>query len=289
MDQSGINSDINDVESPALLGLMAGALVIVAIAAAIIGLISDNSALALIPAGVALLLGGAAIWMNATISRLNRKVRSMDRQIIQMDAGIAGSTSSLSSADAGASTSGAAVSGTSGSGRARPPLATPAGIHEGLDISDTSDLADPETGLLGERYFVVTLSARVAAARRHLRPLALVLLEAVKDASTNPESLDPPASADIIRETLRDADTLCRLQNGQFAILLEDTPENGAIWTVERIRRRLAEQVDDATIWAGIACYPANGFDGAEVLDRARSALSSAREWRQDRTEVAEA
>ena len=89
-------------------------------------------------------------------------------------------------------------------------------------------------------------------------------------------------------QTLRDADTLCRLQSGRFAILLEDTPENGAIWTVERIRRRLGEQLDDVTVWAGIACYPANGFDGPEVLDRAREALSQAREWRQDRTEVAD-
>lgn len=269
MDQT----DLTDMESPSAFALLAGALALIAIVTAIIGLASDNSALALIPAGVAFLLGGLAIWMNAKISALGHRVQSMDREIVRL-------TTETSMASAAAESS---------SAPAAPPLPTPAGVLSGLDVSDTSDLADSETGLLGERYFVVTLSARIAAARRHLRPLALVLLEAVTNANGNPEALDPPSSADIIRETLRDADTLCRLQNGQFAILLEDTPENGAIWTVERIRRRLGEQVDNATIWAGIACYPANGFDGAEVLDRARSALSSARDWRQDRTEVAEA
>lgn len=167
-------------------------------------------------------------------------------------------------------------------------IRTPAGDLEALELGDTSDLADPDTGLLGERYFVVTLEARVAAARRHLRPLALVLVDAVTDASATAAPVDPNLAADVIRETLRDADTLCRLQSGKFAILLEDTPENGAIWTVERIRRRLGEQLDDVTVWAGIACYPANGFDGPEVLDRAREALVQAREWRQDRTEVAD-
>jgi GGDEF domain-containing protein len=135
---------------------------------------------------------------------------------------------------------------------------------------------------------VITLEARIAAARRHLRPLALILLEAVHDPAGTALSIEATVAADVARETLRDADTLCRLHNGRYAILLEDTPENGAIWTVERIRRRLGEQLDDVTVWAGIACYPANGFDGPEVLDRAREALEQAREWRQDRTEVAD-
>ncbi|MGB1882002.1 MAG: hypothetical protein ACPHTD_14905, partial [Gammaproteobacteria bacterium] len=83
------------------------------------------------------------------------------------------------------------------------PIRTPAGDLTGLDIGDTSDLADPDTGLLGERYFVVTLEARVAAARRHLRPLALVLVEAVTDAAGSANAVDAMLAADVIRETLR--------------------------------------------------------------------------------------
>ena len=51
--------------------------------------------------------------------------------------------------------------------------------------------------------------------------------------------------------------------------MLEDTAENGAIWTVERIRRRITADAPGLTLWAGVACYPAHGFDTDEILDRA--------------------
>ena len=43
------------------------------------------------------------------------------------------------------------------------------------------------------------------------------------------------------------------------------------------------------TLWAGIACYPAHAFSTDELLDASRLALTSAREWKQDRIEVATA
>lgn len=86
---------------------------------------------------------------------------------------------------------------------------------------------------------------------------------------------------------MRDADTACRMDDGRFALVLEDTPENGAIWTVERVRRRLAEAAPGQTLWAGVACYPAHAFDSDEILAQTEQALQAAREWRQDRIEVA--
>ena len=49
------------------------------------------------------------------------------------------------------------------------------------------------------------------------------------------------------------------------------------------------ERIDKSTLWAGIACYPAHGFDTNEILGQAEVALGSARDWPQDRIEVAEA
>lgn len=154
---------------------------------------------------------------------------------------------------------------------------------------DGDKITDEETGLYAEHYFLANVEQRVSAARRHLRPVAVALIEVVENPADKPVShVDPNEVTEALIETLREADTACRLDDGRYALILEDTPENGAIWTVERIRRRLGEQLDDVTVWAGIACYPANGFDGPEVLDRAREALEQAREWRQDRTEVAD-
>ncbi len=178
--------------------------------------------------------------------------------------------------------------------RLREELASTKTYFEGLTDSDgyfddgTDPLTDDETGLFSESFFSVALDSRVAAARRHLRPVAVVLLEVVEGLPSDaPEVTDAMVVADAIRATLREADTACRLRNGDFALLLEDTPENGAIWTVERIRRFLAENSPNLTLWAGVACYPAHAFTPQELLHAAGVALGSAREWRQDRIEVA--
>jgi diguanylate cyclase len=105
--------------------------------------------------------------------------------------------------------------------------------------------------------------------------------------SGQPRAVGAELVTDILRRTLREADTACRLRTGYFALLLEDTPENGAIWTVERMRRQLAELRSGLTIWAGVACYPAHAFSPEDILGAAEGALVSAREWRQDRIEVA--
>lgn len=148
-------------------------------------------------------------------------------------------------------------------------------------------LNDPQTGLFTEAYFAVALEQRIAAARRRLRPVALVLLEAVNvDGSA---AIDAGHVTAALKATLREADTACRLDDGRFALLLEDTPENGAIWTVERVRTHLNEQDRNVTVWAGVACYPAHAFDTVEILEQVHVALAHAKEWAQGAIEVAHA
>lgn len=152
----------------------------------------------------------------------------------------------------------------------------------------THGMTDPETGLFNQEFFRVALDSRVSAARRQLRPVAVVLAQVaggVREGS--PQATPAPVVAEAVRVTLRDADTACRLDDGRFALILEDTPENGAVWTVERVRRALAGAHPGQTLWAGIACYPAHAFDADELLERAGIALVAAQEWRQDRIEVA--
>lgn len=263
-------------QSVNLPGVMASTLAAIAFAIAVVGAMKQAPYLGVISGLICVILAGVIVWLNNSLSALLRRLAASRAEIERLEKTTNERIANAIAADI-------ASDGASG------VIRTPAGDLTSLNLGDTSDLADSVTGLLGERYFIVTLDARIAAARRHLRPLAVVLLEAVQDAGDAAVQMDAVTSADIVRETLRDADTLCRLKNGQFGILLEDTPENGAIWTVERIRRRLTEQGDDVTVWAGLACYPAAGFDGPEVLNQAREALDRAREWRQDRTEVAEA
>ncbi len=158
----------------------------------------------------------------------------------------------------------------------------------------TSPITDP-TGLFSEDYFHIAVETRVSAARRHLRPVAIVLFDVMQGVRTGaPTRVAPEPVVQAIRTTLREADTACRLADGRFGFVLEDTPEDGAIWTVERLRRALTDANDverDAvqTRWAGIACYPAHAFSASETLAKAQAAFEAAKDWPQDRIEVATA
>ncbi|MDY7104045.1 MAG: diguanylate cyclase [Actinomycetota bacterium] len=171
------------------------------------------------------------------------------------------------------------------------PSANGAAPANSLNAGEDDDaLVDADTGLFTEGYFKVAVEMRIAAARRRLRPVAVVLLDVVREVGSPDQRPGVPTSVSrSIRETLREADTASRLDDGRYALVLEDTPESGAIWTVERLRSRLVEAEPDHTVWAGVACYPAHAFDTAEILSQAEAALELAREWRQDRIEVATA
>ena len=151
-----------------------------------------------------------------------------------------------------------------------------------------SSLVDPHTGLYTESYLMVALDARIAAARRRLRPVSVVMIDVVYGLHAgNPVPADSAVVSAAVRSTLREADTAACMNDGRFVLVLEDTPENGAIWTVERLRSYLVADHPDHTVRAGIACYPAHAFNLEEILQQANEALANAREWRQDRIEVA--
>jgi len=154
--------------------------------------------------------------------------------------------------------------------------------------SARQSIVDPDTGLYTETYFRAAVEARVAAARRHLRPVAVVLMEVTGgNAADGRFQADPQVVSDYLLATLRESDTACRTSKGLYALVLEDTPENGAVWTVERIRRRIAEEESGLTVWAGVACYPAHAFEVRDLVGKASEALEAATEWHQDRIEVA--
>jgi diguanylate cyclase (GGDEF)-like protein len=164
----------------------------------------------------------------------------------------------------------------------------PAPIAAAAGAADAS-LMDPATGLFNEPFFRVTLNSRVSAARRHLRPVAVVLMQVASGVKEGTPTLtDPAIVAGGIQVTLRDADTACRLSDGRYAFVLEDTPENGAVWSMERLRRLLAERGTPVLLWAGVAAYPAHALEAVDLLSLAEQALADALQWTgQSRIEVA--
>ena len=72
-----------------------------------------------------------------------------------------------------------------------------------------------------------------------------------------------------------------------YGLMLEDTPEDGAVWAVERLRRALGTKPGSRTVRAGVACYPGQALTPSDLVDAARAAYAAAKEWPQDRIEVA--
>jgi diguanylate cyclase (GGDEF)-like protein len=150
-------------------------------------------------------------------------------------------------------------------------------------------LLDAPTGLLDGRYFDAALESRVAAARRLLRPVSIVLLDldpATFAGEQGPETLS--TFAGVLRQTLREADTACRTDEGRFALILEDTPEGGGVWAAERIRSGFASEGGDVELlWAGVASYPSHALDAPALVEQAEEALRRARDTGRGRVEVA--
>lgn len=149
-------------------------------------------------------------------------------------------------------------------------------------------MVDPESGLLLEGLLFTNVEARIAAGRRRLTPVAVVMLEVLEYVQIDdPRPIDPGRTAELLQATLREADGAFRLDEGGFCVVLEDTDDSGAMHVTRRFGQAVEAMAPGAVVRAGVACYPAHGMSGREVLDRADEALDEARRWRQHRIEVA--
>lgn len=149
-------------------------------------------------------------------------------------------------------------------------------------------LLDPSSGLYAQPFFLASLRWRLVACRRVLRPLAVSIIEVVDGLPDGPISpSDPNVVAAKVFDTLRGSDIGARLGDGSYGLLLEGTPEDGAVWAIERLRRSLTTRPGGRTLRAGLACYPGHALTATELWNAVTAAFTTARQWPQDRIEVA--
>ena len=259
------------MEDPRLLVAVSGGLT--ALAAGAVGVAANAPALAVVAgvAGVIAAIGGVALGAEARrngdqLGRAENELRTMRRELASINA-VLQEESSRRAADE----------------ELGPTL---------LSARDRNEQAfDPATGLYDERYFAVLVQQQVAAARRSLRPVSVVIFEidsmGEADADTRQQALG--VVGDVVRRTLRESDAACRLGDLMVGAILEDTPEAGAVWAAERVRGTLlASPIGDAlTLSAGVACYPTHALGAAELVHQASVALDDARSRGRDRVELA--
>ncbi|MDZ7676600.1 MAG: diguanylate cyclase [Acidimicrobiales bacterium] len=165
-------------------------------------------------------------------------------------------------------------------------------LPDGPEVLPEPDLATPIDAdaprLLSAEFVNETLRSRLAVARRALRPVSVVHVELLVGDGDGPAvPIDASVIAAAVERSLRESDVVGRREDDVYVFILEDTGEDGAVWTTERLRRHLAETVKITSFRAGVAAYPNHGLDADTIDARAAEALAAAREWRQDRIEVA--
>jgi len=148
---------------------------------------------------------------------------------------------------------------------------------------------DPLTGVLNRRAFTERGAEAIASARRHQRPLAVLMLDIDHFKQVNDTHGHAAGDAAIQQvaalslRNLRALDLLGRLGGEEFGILLPETTAGEALATAERLRAAIAMQSLELggarftlTVSIGLACL-VPGEDAASLYGRADQALYQAK------------
>lgn len=146
---------------------------------------------------------------------------------------------------------------------------------------------DSLTGLNNRRWADELLASQLAQARRHRRPMGVLLCDVdhfkrVNDRfghATGDEVLQ--AVARTIRQTLRESDSAARFGGEEFVVMLPETDAAGVRVVAEKIRAAIEALVlpgvGRCTISIGGACTPGGRTRPADLLQRADEALYEAK------------
>ncbi|HEU0054753.1 MAG TPA: sensor domain-containing diguanylate cyclase [Longimicrobium sp.] len=158
---------------------------------------------------------------------------------------------------------------------------------------------DPLTGCHNRRGFDEVLQLEFARARRYGRPLSLVLLDIDHFKRINDDfghEVGDHALQRIgraVRHTFRTTDSACRYGGEEFALIFPETPREEAERLAERLRVLIetlppnAEVPRSLTASFGVASFPDDAADIAELIRGADRALYTAKANGRNRVELA--
>ena len=165
-------------------------------------------------------------------------------------------------------------------------------------LSRLSDAAqrDALTGLLNRRGFDDALSLELERVHRGGRPLSLLIVDLDYFKQVNDRFGHQIGDRALVRVTealrasVRRIDTAHRIGGDEFAVLMPDTDERGALVTAERLRTKVAssagEKASRLTVSVGVASFPTHAQDAHALVRAADGALYVAKSLGRDRAVV---
>jgi diguanylate cyclase (GGDEF)-like protein/PAS domain S-box-containing protein len=150
---------------------------------------------------------------------------------------------------------------------------------------------DALTDIANRRHFLELAEREMQRARRHGRPLSLLMADIDHFKSINDRHGHAAGDAVLkayvaaLRRALRQEDVLGRLGGEEFGILLPETDMDSALEVAERLRRLIGEMEVDVggavlrpTHSIGVAVLRPTGGSFAELMSRADAALYEAKQ-----------
>lgn len=151
-------------------------------------------------------------------------------------------------------------------------------------------ITDSLTGVANRRQLLYRCKEELARARRYGQPLSLLMFDLDHFKQVNDThghgagDAVLKAVAEACRSRLRECDLLARVGGEEFAVVLPETPGQGALVVAERLRRAIEGLAFDlggssvgVTASFGVACRQEEDVDPLVILSRADSALYEAK------------
>jgi diguanylate cyclase (GGDEF)-like protein len=149
---------------------------------------------------------------------------------------------------------------------------------------------DGLTGCLNKRAFLEELDKKLRSAQRFDRPLSLLITDI--DHFKNVNDTYGHATGDVVirelgeilRRVKRETDIVARFGGEEFCVLCEETEAEGGRLLAERVREEVEATVFQTelgklrvTASLGLACFPRDAADSAELFEAADKALYAAK------------
>ncbi len=144
---------------------------------------------------------------------------------------------------------------------------------------------DEETQLYSQSYFKRRFTQELRRAERYCEFLSLVLVDAssaLPDQSSQQKTMALKELGELIGKTVRATDVLTFLGKNRLALILTETPKEGAFRLAERLSEKISStafpqesgMVQGEAVNIGIASFPEDGSHLEDLLQVASSPLN---------------